>query len=203
MTDKMPRDYKNQPPTALQRLPENTRDDTWIKDLLHRGQIARIASRFDLQLFINTSTFYFAESEKRIIFHSNIAGRVRANIEKHPEVCVEVSEFGKLLPSNVALEFSLQYRSVLVFGQAYLIEDENEKREMLHKLIAKYFGDMHIEKDYRPATDKELKRTSVYEITIESWSGKENWKDITDQSDEWTALDPKWFDFYRAKKFGE
>lgn len=193
----MPRDYENQSPTAFQRIPENTRDENWIKDLLHRGQIARIASRFDLQPFINTSTFFYAESENRIIFHSNIAGRVRANIEKYPEVCVEVSEFGKLLPSNIALEFSLQYRSVIVFGNACLIEDEIEKKRVLHQLINKYFGDMQIDKDYRSATDKELKRTSVYEIKIESWSGKENWKDMTDQSDEWAPLDSHWFDFYR------
>src|SRR5688572_1372162 len=193
----MPREYENQIPTAFQRIPENSREDDWIKDLLHRGQIARIASRFDLQPFINTTTFLYAESENRIIFHSNIAGRVRANIEQYPEVCVEISEFGKLLPSNIALEFSLQYRSAIAFGKAYLIHDDHEKHEMLHKLIAKYFGAMQIDKDYRSATDKELKRTSVYEIKIESWSGKENWKDMTDQSDEWAPLDSKWFDFYR------
>jgi nitroimidazol reductase NimA-like FMN-containing flavoprotein (pyridoxamine 5'-phosphate oxidase superfamily) len=95
---------------------------------------------------------------------------------------------GKLLPSNVALEFSLQYRSVIVFGKAYLIEDRNEQRKVLHKLITKYFGSMQIDKDYRPATDDELRQTSVYEIRIESWSGKENWKDCADQSDEWPTL---------------
>jgi hypothetical protein len=29
-------------------------------------------------------------------------------------------------------------------------------------------------------------------LLIESWSGKENWKDQADQSDEWPALDEKW-----------
>src|SRR5690606_9761386 len=128
----------------------------------HRGNIARIASRFDTQPFINTTTYFYDQTNQRIIFHSNIAGRIRANIVAYPEVCVEVSEFGKLLPSNIALEFSLQYRSVLVFGKAYLIEDEAEKKKALHQLIEKYFGDMQIDQDYRSATDKELKRTSVY-----------------------------------------
>lgn len=193
----MPREYENQKPNAFQRLPEYTRDDAWIKALLHRGQIARIASRFDANLFINTSTFLYLEAEKRIIFHSNIVGRVRANIEKHPEVCIEVSEFGKLLPSNIALEFSVQYRSVVVFGKACLIEDDVEKKKVLHQLIQKYFSPMQIDKDYRSATEKELKRTSVYEIQIESWSGKENWKEITDQSDEWAPLEEKWFEHFR------
>lgn len=196
----MARTYQNQSPTAFQRQPEYTREEEgWIKSLLHRGEIAHIASHWDLQPFLNPTTYYYDEAGHRLIFHSNIAGRIRANIERHPEVCVEVSEFGKLLPSNIALEFSLQYRSVIVYGKARIIEDENEKRDVLHKLIHKYFGDMQIDKDYRSATDKELKRTSVYEIQIDSWSGKENWKEIADQSDEWPPLDEKWFEFYRTK----
>lgn len=195
----MPRDYSldKNPPSAFQRLPENTRDDDWIRALLHRGRIARIASRWDLQPFVNTTTFLYDEPNARIIFHSNVAGRVRANLDSYPEVCVEVSEFGHLLPSNVALEFSLQYRSALVFGKARIIADDDKKREVLHKLVAKYFGKMELGKDYRPATEKELRSTSVYEIAIESWSGKENWKDRTDQSDEWPALDEKWFEEYK------
>jgi hypothetical protein len=49
-------------------------------------------------------------------------------------------------------------------------------------------------KEFREITDKELKRTSVYAIQIEAWSGKENWKERADQSDEWPPLDEKWFE---------
>src|SRR3990172_8377107 len=105
-------------PTARQRLPEYARGEDWIRGFLHRGQIAHIASRWEQQPFITSSTYFYDEPNHRIIFHSNLAGRIHKNIEHHPEVCVEVSELGKYLPSNVALEFSLQYRSVLVFGKA-------------------------------------------------------------------------------------
>lgn len=192
----MPRNYDldRSLPTAHQRLPDYVRDDKWIVDFLRRGQIAHIATVRDNQPFVTPSTYLYDEADHRIIFHSNIAGRIRANIEQHPQVCAEVSELGRLLPSNVALEFSLQFRSVVAFGTATILEDEQEQREVMHRLIAKYFGKMELNRDYRPATDKELKRTSVYEIKIESWSGKENWKDIADQSDEWPALDAKWFE---------
>lgn len=189
----MPRNYENQSPTAFQRRPHLTQDDDWIRAFLRRGLIARIATHWDLQPFITTSTYLYDEGNQRIIFHSNIAGRIRSNIERHPEVCVEISELGKFLPANVALEFSLQFRSVNVFGKARVIEDKDEQREVLHKLVAKYFGKMQIDKDYRSATDKELRATSVYEIKIESWSGKENWAERADQSDEWPPLDEKWF----------
>lgn len=98
---------------------------------------------------------------------------------------------GRVLPSNIALEFSQQYRSVMVFGEARLIQDVTEQQKLMHALIAKYFPDMEPGKDYRPASEVELKRTTVYGLQIESWSGKENWKESADQSDEWPALDAR------------
>jgi uncharacterized protein len=101
---------------------------------------------------------------------------------------------GKLLPSNVALEFSLQFRSVAVFGNARLVTDPYEARHLLYGLIGKYFPNMSAGKEFREITDKELRATSIYVIQIESWSGKENWADRADQSDEWPALDESWFE---------
>jgi nitroimidazol reductase NimA-like FMN-containing flavoprotein (pyridoxamine 5'-phosphate oxidase superfamily) len=107
---------------------------------------------------------------------------------------LEASELGKFLPSNVALEFSLQFRSVVVFGSARLVDDPTEARQLLYGLIGKYFPAMTAGKEYREITDKELRATSIYAIQIESWTGKENWAERADQSDEWVSLDEKWFE---------
>ena len=175
-------------PISHQRRPQYSRDDEWIRGLLQRGQVAHIGTRWDDQPFVTPSNYYFDEAAHRLIFHSNIAGRLRANIERHAQIAAEVSEFGRLLPSNVALEFSLQYRSVMVFGTAHLITDPDEQACVLHALIGKYFPELKPGTEYRPATEKELKHTTVYSLQIESWSGKENWKEQADQSDEWPAL---------------
>jgi len=190
----MPRDYTNRSPTAFQRLPEYKRDDEWIRAFLHEAKVGHIASSRDGQPFLNPSTFWFDEANHQIIFHSNMAGRVRSNIETNPRLCFEASELGKMLPSNVALEFSLQYRSVVVFGTARLITDPAEARRVLYGLIRKYFPVMKPGQEFREITDKELRATSVYALQIEEWSGKENWKDRADQSDEWPPLDEKWFE---------
>jgi nitroimidazol reductase NimA-like FMN-containing flavoprotein (pyridoxamine 5'-phosphate oxidase superfamily) len=189
----MPRDYTNQPPTANQRLPEYKRDDDWIRAFLHAAKVGHIASSLNGQPFLTPSTFWFDEENHQIIFHSNVTGRIRSNLESNPKVCFEASEMGRLLPSNVALEFSLQYRSVVVFGTVRLVTDEAEARRVLYGLIQKYFPKMRAGKEFREITDKELKHTSVYAIQIEEWSGKENWKERADQSDEWPPLDEKWF----------
>jgi len=190
------RDYSlaSQPPTAGQRLPEYARDEEWMRAFLRAAQIGRVATLWDDQPFVTPTTFWYDEANRRIIFHSNLAGRVRANLERNPKVCLEASEMGRLLPSNVALEFSVQYRSVMVFGTVRILESDEEKRAALTGLLEKYFPAMQAGREYRPITDNELKRTSVYELKIESWSGKENWNERADQSDEWPALDEKWFE---------
>src|SRR5512145_1587865 len=103
----MPRDHQSTAPTAFQRLPEYQRDEEWIRAFLREAKVGHIASAQDGQPFLNPTTFWFDEEYHQIIFHSNIAGRIRSNIEHNPRVCVEVSELGKMLPSNIALEFSL------------------------------------------------------------------------------------------------
>ncbi len=190
----MTRNYENQPPTAYQRLPEYKREEDWIRSFLREAKVGHIAMVWQDQPFITPSMFWYDENNARIIFHSNIAGRVRANLERNPKVCLEASEMGKFLPSNVALEFSVQYRSVMVFGAARVITDLQEARAALYGLIKKYFPTMTAGKEYREITDKELRATSVYEIKIESWSGKENWKDRADQSGEWQPLADEWFE---------
>jgi nitroimidazol reductase NimA-like FMN-containing flavoprotein (pyridoxamine 5'-phosphate oxidase superfamily) len=174
----MPKDYSlDVTPANAQRIAEYARDDAWIRDFLRRAEIGHVATRWEEQPFITPTTFWYDEERHEIIFHSNIVGRVRANVERHPRVCFEASECGRFLSSNVALEFSVQYRSVIAFGTARVLEDDGERRRALYGLIGKYFPDMRPGKEYRPITDKELARTSVYAIAIESWSGKENWKE--------------------------
>lgn len=164
-----------------------------MRAFLREARVGHIASARSGQPFLNPSTFWFDEANHQIIFHSNVAGRIRSNIESNPKVCFETSELGKMLPANVALEFSLQFRSVTVFGTARLIIDPEEARRVMYGLIHKYFPTMTAGREFREITEKELKRTSVYAIQIEEWSGKENWKDRADQSDEWPPLDEKWF----------
>ena len=110
----MPKDYSLAvTPANEQRRPENARDDDWTRAFLVRARVGRVATRWDDQPFITPTTFWYDPQRREIYFHSNLVGRVRANGERHARVCFEASEFGRLLPSNVALEFSLQYASVL------------------------------------------------------------------------------------------
>jgi hypothetical protein len=190
----MPRDYSlDRTPPNAQRRPKNACDEDWIRDFLSRARIGHIATRWDDQPFITPTTFWYDPDHHEIYFHSNIVGRIRANAERHPQVCFEASESGKLLPSNVALEFSIQYESVIAFGRVRVVEDREEQMRILYGLIAKYFPRMSPGEEYRPITEQELERTSVYAIAVDSWSGKRNWKERAEQSEDWAPLGDEFF----------
>jgi uncharacterized protein len=179
-------------PATKMRRPHLAKDDEWIREFLGRVQTGHIATQWDGQPFITPTNFWYDPERHEIYFHSNITGRIRANIEHESRVCFEAFEAGKMLPSNLALEFSTQFESVVVFGTARILEVLEEQRRALYGLISRYFPHMSPGEHYRPITDQELKRTSVYAITIEGWTGKRNWKELAVQDPDWPALPEEW-----------
>jgi nitroimidazol reductase NimA-like FMN-containing flavoprotein (pyridoxamine 5'-phosphate oxidase superfamily) len=104
--------------------------------------------------------------------HSAQVGRTRANVDNHPKVCFTATTMGRILPADEALEFSVEYQGVVVFGTSEIIEDNDEKRYGLQLLLDKYAPHLRPDRDYRGITNAELNRTAVYRINIEEWSGK-------------------------------
>jgi len=188
----------NNRPINQSRRPKLDMDDEWNAKFLNKIRVGHISTRDGNQPFINPTSFWYSKEDHEIYFHSNAVGRMRFNAENNPETCFECYRSGRLLPSNLALEVSFQYECVIAFGRIRVIKDIDEKRDVLNELLQKYFGEMRSGEDYRPITDNELKRTSVYGIKIESWSGIRNWEDRADQAEnnEWPDLNPKWFEFY-------
>lgn len=180
-------------PLSQMRLTKYAQDDAWVREYLSQAKFGHIATVWDGQPFITPILFWYDPDRHEIYFHSNITGRMRTNLETNNQVCFEACQAGRLMPSNIALEFSLQYESVVAFGTVRIIEDEAEARRALYGLIKKHFPEMVPGKEYRPITDQELSLTAVYAMTIDSWSGKRNWKQQAKQSPDWAPLDEKWF----------
>ena len=60
-----------------------------------------------------------------------------------------------------------------VGGSARITDDPSEQRYGLQGLLDKYFPELDAGEDYSPITDADLRRTSVFAMEIESWSGKQ------------------------------
>jgi nitroimidazol reductase NimA-like FMN-containing flavoprotein (pyridoxamine 5'-phosphate oxidase superfamily) len=157
----------------VRRRDREVADEEWIRALLRRAPFGTLATAHDGQPFLNTNTFAYDEDAHAIYVHTARTGRTRANVEGEERVCFGVSEMGRLLPADVALEFSVEYAGVVVFGRAAVVTDADEARRALQRLLDKYFPHLRPGRDYRPTTPEELARTTVYRVRIDRWSGKQ------------------------------
>jgi nitroimidazol reductase NimA-like FMN-containing flavoprotein (pyridoxamine 5'-phosphate oxidase superfamily) len=165
-------DYTNKPINELRRK-DRGKDEVWIKNFLKRAPYGVLATENGGQPFININLFVYDEDSHAIFLHTAHVGRTRANVESNPQVCFSASEMGRLLPADEAIEASVEYSSVIVFGRASLVANEQIAKHGLQLLMDKYFPHLRPGSDYRPTSAEDLKLTAVYRIDIESWSGKQ------------------------------
>lgn len=169
----MARDYAAQPPSTLRRA-DRAADETWVRQTLHTAAWGTLATVHDGQPFLNSNLFVFDEDRHAIYTHTAHVGRTKANVEAEApaRVCFGVFDMGRLLPADEALEFSVEYEGVTVFGTAAVVEDKTEAEHGLQLLLDKYAPHLRPGRDYRGITADELKRTAVYRIDIAEWAGK-------------------------------
>ena len=168
----MPRDYATAPRAQIRRSDRAVNDEAWIKALLQRAPIGILATTHDGQPFLNSNLFVYDEDEHAIYMHTARLGRTRANLASEERICFSIFEMGRLLPAEAALNFSVEYASVVIFGTATRINDEKQATDALHLLLHKYAPHLQLGQDYRAVVPEELARTSVYRIAIEEWTGK-------------------------------
>ena len=167
---------------ASESVPNNTimprrkdravEDAAWLGAFLQRAPVGVLAMVDDGLPFINSNLFVYDETAHCLYLHTAQQGRTPGTLEASPRVCFSVMEMGRLLPAAEALEFSLEYASVMVFGAAHIITDQDEATHGLQLLLNKYAPHLTPGEDYRPPVESELKRTAVIRVEIESWIGK-------------------------------
>lgn len=147
-------------------------DEAWIIRLLNEAGMGVIATTCGGQPYQSTLLFAYAPDERAIYFHTGRRGRVWENLAQDPRVCFSAAKMGRLLPAETALNFSVEYESVVAFGPAALVDDPVEAERALQLILDKYFPHLHPGSDYRPITPSELSATAVFKMRVEEWSGK-------------------------------
>lgn len=122
-----------------------------------------------------------------VYWHASSASRsLRAS--KQTDVCLTVSILDGLVLARSGMHHSVNYRSVMVFGQPTLIEDLDEKEAKLNGLIeALYPGRVEF---LRPMSDQEAKATAVLSMPIEEASAKIRNAGVSDDEEDYAL--PIW-----------
>jgi uncharacterized protein len=159
-------------PTArsrARRRPQRVNYDApAVYSVLDAGMLAHVGYVIDGQPFV-TPTAYWREGRK-LFWHGAAASRMLATTANGAPVCLTVSFLDGLVVARSGFAHSVNYRSVMAFGRARLIEDLEAKRAAMDAFIGRLYPG-------RPATlrrgsEAELTQISLVEMTIEEASVK-------------------------------
>ncbi|MFT4889992.1 MAG: nitroimidazol reductase NimA-like FMN-containing flavoprotein [Halobacteriales archaeon] len=147
-------------------------DDRWIREFLADQPAGVLGTVDDGQPFLTPLLFASDEPRHALYVHLSPEGRTAANVTAAPAVAFNVFEMGRILPATGAGSFVNEYASATIFGRARLLEDPEEKRRGLERLMEKFAPHVDPGDDYRPATRAKVDETGVIETEVEAWSGK-------------------------------
>jgi uncharacterized protein len=155
--------------TQLRRLPKRGfHDSATINAILDAGFLAHVGFQVDGQPFV-IPTLYGRDGE-RLYLHGSAASRMLGELAQGVPACVTVTMVDGLVLARSAFHHSMNYRSVVVFGTARKIDDEQHKRTAL-RVVSEHLIRGRWD-DVREPNSKELKATSVLEFQIEEASAK-------------------------------
>ncbi len=129
-----------------------------------------------------TPTLFWREGS-RLYWHGSSASRMLRNQSEGEAACLTVTHLDSLVLARCGFNHSADYRSVMAFGQARLIEDPQEKRRALVMMIDRFFPDRTA--GLRPSTDLEIKATAVVTMEIERASAKIRAKGVADDEEDY------------------
>lgn len=155
--------------TKLKRLPKRGHfDHETVYGILDEGFICHIGFVVDGHPVVIPTGY--ARAGDKLYVHGSQASRMLRTLANGIDACVTVTLIDGLVLARSAFHHSMNYRSVVVFGRALLVEDPEEKMSALVALSE------HIIRgrwnDVREPTELEMKLTTVLSLSLEEASAK-------------------------------
>ncbi len=158
--------------TRIKNHPERSVPEE-AAEILSAGFVAHVGFIEDgLPYVIPLSYHYDSEQPDKLYLHGSVRSRAMDLLATGAPVCVTVTLTDGLVYSRKAMNHSMNYRSVVLFGTAREITDHDEKFALFDSMVQRYFPDRLLERDYNPPPASDLGVTSLVEVQVEEWSAK-------------------------------
>jgi nitroimidazol reductase NimA-like FMN-containing flavoprotein (pyridoxamine 5'-phosphate oxidase superfamily) len=155
--------------TTFKRLPKrgHYEHDT-VYGILDEGFICHVGFVVEGQPVVIPTGY--ARVDEKLYLHGSQASRMLRTLAQGVDACVTVTIVDGLVLARSAFHHSINYRSVVVFGRATVVEDREEK------LAALFAFSEHVIQgrwnDVREPTEQELKATTVLCLPLVEASAK-------------------------------
>jgi len=162
-------DFPQTQRTTLRRLPKRgVYDRELVYRILDEGFICHVSFAVDGQPFV-TPTGY-ARVDDQLFIHGSQMSRMLRTLAQGVDVCVAVTLIDGLVLARSAFHHSMNYRSVVVFGRAAMVEEREAKLAALFAFSEQVIPGRW--NDVREPTEQELKATTVLSLPLVEVSAK-------------------------------
>ena len=142
-------------------------DATTIYPILDAMPLCSVGYVFDGQPYV-TPTLQWREGD-RVYWHGSSASRMLRAVEE-AQVCLTVAILDGFVLARSGFHHSINYRSAMILGTARKVSDPDEKEARLRAFVD---GLMPGRWDaLRPATEQEIKATTVMSMPLDEASSK-------------------------------
>jgi nitroimidazol reductase NimA-like FMN-containing flavoprotein (pyridoxamine 5'-phosphate oxidase superfamily) len=162
-------DFPQTERTALKRLPKRgVFDRELVYRILDEGFVCHVSFAVEGQPFVIPTGY--ARVAEQLLIHGAQVSRMLRTLSSGIDVCVAVTLVDGLVLARSAFHHSVNYRSVVIFGNAVLVEEREAK------LAALFAFSEHVIpgrwNDVRQPTEQELKATTVLSLPLVEVSAK-------------------------------
>ena len=157
------------PRTTLRRLPARGHfDRATVNAILDEALVCHVGFVSDGQPFVIPTIH--ARVGDHVFVHGSAASRMLKTLQGGLPVCLTVTLVDGLVLARSAFHHSMNYRSVVVLGDAEAVTDNGEKWDALHAIVEHVAPGRWSE--VREPSAKELAGTLVLRLPIEEASAK-------------------------------
>ncbi len=150
----------------MRRKDKEITDKSVIESIILRSSVCRLALSENDHPYIIPLCFGYEDNT--LYFHSAPQGRKLDILKKNNTVCFEFDIDHRIVEAHDACGWSMDYRSVIGFGKASIINDPKERAKAMNAIIQHYTGKP------LPYSEATLKNTVLMKVEIESITGKES-----------------------------
>jgi len=160
------------PPTKRSRIKRQHErahyDRKTVHEILDAGLLCHVGYVIDGQPYV-TPTCYWRQGE-RVYWHGSSASRMLRRQKQGVPVCFTVSLLDGLVLARSGYHSSINYRSVMAFGEAEQVTDEAEILATLEAFQERLTPGRWAE--LRPVNGQELKATTVMSLELKEVAAK-------------------------------
>jgi uncharacterized protein len=179
---------------VVRRYQRGFYDKPTVHGILDSALLAHIAYVMDGQPYC-TPTAFWREGE-HLYWHGSSASRMIRFQKPGVPVCVNVTHLDALVLARSGFHHSVNYRSVMAFGTAHLLEGEKAKRRAMDGFVDRFYPDRS--KLLRPPNAGDLKGTTFVTMEIDQASAKIRETHVGDEEEDYAL--PIWAARYPVRQ---